>query len=202
MKKTRLDNLYYWARYQADRAIDFNGFFWKHAEGGILIDPMPLESAELDQLDELGGAKWILISNADHLRAAPELKERLGATLLAPAGDRDRFGEQADCVDSWFESSVDLPAGIDVHWIPGGKSPVEPFFYLTPLRALLFADVVRSHVSGELMLLPDAKLQNRAAVIAALDCLATFEPEAVLLGDGDCLFHGAQEELARFHTSL
>ncbi len=202
MKNTRLDGLYYWARYQADRKIDFNGFYWKRADGGLLIDPMPLEADEIAQIEELGGAKQILISNADHLRAAPELKEHFGASILAPEGDRDRFAEQASCVDEWYEDSSDLPAGIEVRFVHGGKSPVEPFFHLTELNALLFADAVRSHVSGTLMLLPEAKLQDRPAVLESLACLAEFEPEAILLGDGDCLFRGASEELARFHKSL
>ena len=202
MKNTRLDGLYYWARYQADRKIDFNGFYWKRADGGLLIDPMPLEADEIAQIEELGGAKQILISNADHLRAAPELKERLGASVLAPAKDRERFAEHASCVDHWYEDAGGLPDGVDVRWIRGGKSPVEPLFHLTALNALVFADVVRSHVSGALMLLPGAKLQDRSAVVESLGCLAEFEPEAILLGDGDCLFRGASQELARFHKSL
>lgn len=198
MKKTNLDGLYYWARYQADRAIDFNGFYWKRDDGGLLVDPMPLEAEELTQLEELGGVKWILISNADHLRSAPQLKERFGAQILAPAEDRERFGEEASCVDSWFKDSSELPEGVEVHWIRGGKSAVEPYFHLASINALLFADVVRSHVSGQLMLLPDAKLADRAAVLEDLGHLGSFEPDAILLGDGDCLFRGASEELDRF----
>lgn len=202
MKKTRLQNLYTWSRYQEDRAIDFNGFYWAHEQGGVLVDPMPLAEGELQQLRDLGGAKWILVSNADHLRASLSLKEQFGAELLAPRGDRDRFDEHEGAVDRWYESAEDLPHGIEVHWITGGKSPVEPFFYLPSLDALLFADVVRSHVTGELMLLPDAKLQDRSAVVASLQGLEHFSPQAILLGDGDSIFLGAAAELARFHASL
>ena len=202
MKKTRLPGLYTWSRYQADRAIDFNGFFWAHPDGGLFIDPMPLEIHELEQVTELGGARWVLVSNADHLREALELKERYGATLLAPAADRERFGDAAAHVDEWYDADTALPLSIEAHWIDGGKSPSEPFFHMKEWNALLFSDVVRSHVSGELMLLSDPKLSDKALVLQSLKQLEGFRPDAILLGDGDSLFRGASEELARFFGTL
>ena len=193
MKKTLLPGLSYWGVYQEDRHIDFNGFFWRHPDGGILIDPMPLDDARCAELDEAGGVATILISNADHLRAALELKERFSATLLAPTVDRARFAAAADSVDAWFESADELPSGIDVHWVRGGKSEAEPCFVLRELNAIFFADVVRSHVSGQLMLLPDAKLTDRAAVIESLGFLRETEFDAILLGDGDPILRGARE---------
>ena len=57
MKTTRLEGVRYWGEYQPDRHIDFNGFHWQSPAGGVLIDPMPLDEAQLEELRSLGGAK-------------------------------------------------------------------------------------------------------------------------------------------------
>jgi hypothetical protein len=199
MKSTRLEGVRYWGQYQPDRRIDFNGFHWQSPAGGVLIDPMPLDEAQLAELRELGGAVWILVTNREHLRAAPALREALGARLLAPAEERERLGEDARHVDGWFSSTADLPAElaacIDVIPLHGGKSPMEPAFYLRPLQALYFADLVRSHASGALRLLPDEKIRDRSEVLVSLREVADLPVEAVLLGDGDGLYRGAEEAL-------
>lgn len=206
IKRTRLEGLSYWSRFQPDRGIDFNGFHWRRPAGGTLIDPMDLGPVEREAVRELGGARWIVLTNFDHLRAAPAWKQALDAELWAPAGERERFGPHETLVDGWFERAADLPGdlreGLRVFPLRGGKSPVEVALYLEAPRALVFGDLVRSHVSGELTLLPDAKLADRAAVVESLRPLGVLAPEALLLGDGDCLFRGAGEPFRAFLDGL
>ncbi len=189
MKSTILEGIHYWSSFQSDRGIDFNGFFWERPGGNVLIDPMPLDAGQLKAVQEAGGARWILITNFDHLRAGPELKEALGAEILAPAAERDAFTKHGELVDHWFEGADDLPGElgreISVHSLPGGKSPGEVALYLEGPRALLFGDVVRSHVSGALRLLPDPKISDRAALVEALQPLRKHAAQSILLGDGD-----------------
>lgn len=198
MKSTALADVYYAGAYQPERRIDFNGFLWARAGGGVLIDPMPLTPEQAEFAAGTGPIDWILLTNFDHLRAAPELAAHCGAKIVAPAGERERFGDRAALVDHWFERREDLPgdlaATIDVHLLRGGKSPVEAAFVLEPLRAVVFGDLVRSHESGVLRLLPEPKLADRARALA--DVAALPGPfAAVLLGDGDSLFNGAQDAL-------
>jgi len=199
MKTTRLEGVRYWGEYQPDRHIDFNGFHWQSPAGGVLIDPMPLDEAQLEELRSLGGAAWIVVTNREHLRAAPQLREALGARVLAPAEERERLCDDACHIDGWFSSTADLPpelgACLQVVPLHGGKSPMEPALYLAPLQALYFADLVRSHASGALRLLPDEKIRDRAAVLTSLREVADLPVEAVLLGDGDGLYRGADEAL-------
>ena len=206
IKQTRLEGLSYWGDYQPDRGIDFNGFHWKRPEGALLIDPMPLNELGLTKLRELGGARWVLITNAEHLRAGPELKQAFSAQLIAPTEERERLGENAALVDCWFENSEDLPpelrADIRVFPLRGGKSPMEPALYLEPLQALYFADLVRSHETGRLRLLPDPKLTDRALVLSTLSEIPDVSIEAILLGDGDGIYNGAQGALRRFRAEL
>jgi glyoxylase-like metal-dependent hydrolase (beta-lactamase superfamily II) len=198
MKKTCLEGLYTWGRLQPDRLIDFNGFLWARPDGGVLFDPMELDDDEARLLAELGGATRIVLTNFDHLRATAELKERLGAEVYAPEGERERFGEAADLVDGWYTAADGLPPelGIAAHALHGGKSEVEMALFLEPIGALLFGDAVRSHEAGLLRLLPDPKLSDRAALVEDLQSLASLPIRAVLLGDGESHYYRAAEAYA------
>lgn len=206
MKSTRIDTLHYWSQYQPDRRIDFNGFFWTRPQGGLLIDPMPMDDGQIDFVREQGGATHILVTNADHWRASSHLAQTLGATILAPRREAKRLGDHAELVEEWFEGSGDLPTALRghlaVHWIEGGKSPAEPVLDLLAEDALCFSDVVRCHRSGALMLLPAAKLVDPSRVAADLSKLAGRRPGALLLGDGDSVFVGAADLFERFVAEL
>ncbi len=204
LKATRSEGLFYWGRPQLDRGIDFNGWLWRLPAGNVLLDPMPLDAGERARLLELGGARWILVTSLEHLRAAPALASELGAELWLPTGDRARLEEAGVSAAGWYEGEADLPAplrdAVRVLPLPGGKSPVEPAFELLPARAVYFGDLVRSHESGRLRLLPEDKLADPAAARRAVAGLGDLDVDAVLLGDGDpILFRGGEalRELAR-----
>lgn len=206
IKTTALDGVFYWSRYQADRGIDFNGFLIVTPAGNVLVDPLQLEGHELEDVRSKGGARWILVTNFDHLREAVELKAEFGAELLAPTEDRERFAEAAGAVDVWLERDADLPSDLsgvlELHALRGGKSPVELALRLPTRRALLFGDLVRSHVSGKLCLLPPPKLSDPGAVRDSLVPLQQLDFDALLLGDGDCLFRGGRAAFAELVLSL
>jgi len=195
MKTTRLEGLSYWGQYQPDRRIDFNGFHWASPAGGLVIDPMELDEAGLEELRQKGGVHWVLVTNAEHLRAGPAFKAAFDAPLLAPVEERERLGEEAAAVDIWYSGDGDLPDALqpvlELYPLHGGKSAMEPALYLKPLQALYFADLVRSHESGRLRLLPDQKISDPAAVQASLRSVEDLPVEAVLLGDGDGIYNGA-----------
>lgn len=206
LKKTSLPGLSYWSRPQPERGIDFNGFLWVRPTGNVLIDPLELDAQEVEALRREGGASWILLTNFDHLRAAPALRAALGAQVLAPAEERARFGREAAQVDQWYEQQRDLPADLSdelqVFALRGGKSAFEAAFYLEAARTLIFGDLVRCHLSGALRLLPDEKLADRRAAIESLLPLRELDVRAVLLGDGDCFFHAGDRALAQLFIDL
>jgi glyoxylase-like metal-dependent hydrolase (beta-lactamase superfamily II) len=165
---------------------------------------MPLSPEELAELRDLGGARTIVVTNADHVRAAPELKEELGARIVAPECERERM--EGVAVDEWFTDADGLGPGLserwEVHWLRGGKQPLEAAIYVPAQGLWIFGDAVRSHESGRLRLLPDPKIADRRELEASVKALAGRDVQAVLLGDGDCIFNGAREALDAFVESL
>lgn len=77
-----------------------------------------------------------------------------------------------------------------------------PVHYSKPLKAPLFADLVRSHVSGEPRLLPDAKLRSKASVTQGLQALAEYQLVTILLSDGDSIFTGPSDAWTAFLAGL
>ena len=70
MKQIAFDDMYCWSIFNEVRQIDFNGHLWIRDGGNVLIDPVPMSEEDLRQFDELGGARWIVITNCDHEREA------------------------------------------------------------------------------------------------------------------------------------
>jgi uncharacterized cupin superfamily protein len=207
MKSTILEGLHVWSAFQPDRAIDFNAFFWVRRDGGnVLIDPLPLNEAQAAFIRERGGARWILVTNADHWRAADALRDAFHAEVCAPSPEKERLARDGRRADHWFDGTGGLPAElreeVEVHPVRGGKTECEMALYLKPIRALLFGDIVRSHVSGRLTLVGDEKLSDKAAVLASLRRVIPRPFEAILLGDGDCVFQDARETFFRMLDAL
>lgn len=206
MKSTRHDGLFFWSVHQTDRGIDFNGFFWKRERGNLLIDPLPLDDADRAFIEAEGGARFVLVTNAHHLREAPALARHFGAALLAPAAERAAFGEAAAAITHWIDGDASLPEelreDLRVFTLDGTKTAGELALYLAPLRALLFGDSVRAHRAGELCLLPDAMLRDKAALLESLRPLLAQDADAVLLGDGDSLFTGGRAALCAMLEAL
>src|SRR5262245_6541470 len=100
MKKTILNELNVWSAFQRDHGIDFNGFFWVRPDGGhVLFDPLPLGEADVAFIRERGGARFILLTNADHWRGTDRARETFRAEVYAPAPERERLardGRRAD----------------------------------------------------------------------------------------------------------
>jgi uncharacterized cupin superfamily protein len=207
MKRTILEGLYVWSAFQPDRGIDFNGFFWVRPGGGnVLVDPLPLDAAEAAFIRERGGARWILVTNADHWRATDALRDAFRAEVYAPAPERERLARDGRRADHGYEGTSSLPAEVreevDALPIRGGKTEREMALYLKPIRALLFGDVVRSHFSGRLTLPGDEKLSDKAAVLDSLRRVIPLPFEAILIGDGECVFQDARETFFRMLDEL
>jgi hypothetical protein len=198
MKSLHRPDLFAWSVFDEPRNVDFNGHLWVRPEGNVLFDPMPMSDHDRAHLEGLGGARWILISNADHARDAVRLATELGARIGAPVEERDRSElaalDEAKGVE-WIEpDSTHAMTGVRCITMRGSKTAGE-FAFLLPGGVLITGDLVRAHRAGSLMLLPDPKLKDKAAAVASVAKLAELPIEAVLVGDGQSIFRDGQKRL-------
>jgi glyoxylase-like metal-dependent hydrolase (beta-lactamase superfamily II) len=181
MKTLHRSDLYTWSAFDTERNVDFNSVAWIRPEGNVLIDPLPLSVHDWTHLHSLGGAATIVITNSDHIRDAESIAQKTGATLLGPRAEQATFPFQCD---RWLSDGDEVVPGLAVLELHGSKTPGELALVLDELT-LITGDLVRAHGANALMLLPEAKLKDKAAAITSVQRLADLEQiVTVLVGDG------------------
>ncbi|HXU70764.1 MAG TPA: MBL fold metallo-hydrolase [Polyangia bacterium] len=192
MKRLHRRDLWCWSVFNERLNIDFNSFLWTRAEGNVVIDPLPMSAHDRAHLATLGGVEWIVLTNSDHLRDARTLVEHTGAKLAGPAAERERF---PIACDAWISERDPL-----LPWrafeMEGSKTPGELALLLDG-GTLITGDLVRAHRPASLMMLHrDQGLADEAAARESIARLAVLPHlEAVLVGDGWCLFADCHESL-------
>lgn len=194
MKSLHTPELFSWAVFDTARNVDFNGHLWLGPSGAIAFDPMPLSEHDVAHIDALGGVSEVLLTNADHVRAAAFVQQRWGATLSAPAAERDLPELTALTIHRWLAPGDVLPSGIRCVAMEGSKTPGELAFLL-PGGVLITGDLIRGQRAGVLNLLPDPKLKDKAAALRSVGAAADLPITAVLVGDGQSVFRDGTARL-------
>jgi glyoxylase-like metal-dependent hydrolase (beta-lactamase superfamily II) len=203
MKRLHRKDMWCWSVFNERLNIDFNSFVWTRPDGNVVIDPLPMSAHDREHLKKLGGAAWIVITNRDHVRGARELAAEFGAKVAGPAAERANFPLACDAWLSEREPMFDWR----VYEMEGSKTPGELALLIdhgTSLHAtdagaatLVTGDLVRAHRPASLMMLhPDQGLRDAAVARESISRLAVLPHlEAVLVGDGWCLFSDCHEAL-------
>lgn len=198
MKALHLRDFFGWSSFDEARNLDFNSVAWIRAGGNILFDPLPLTPHDEQHLASLGGASLIVVTNAEHLRGAPSIAARFGATIIGPSAERDRGLPY----DGFVSDGEIIVPGLRVFTMDGSKTPGE-LALLIEDTTLITGDLIRAHQAGYLTLLPDARLVDRTRAVASVRRLASLPGiEAVLVGDGWPIFRHGGEALRELADRL
>jgi len=186
MRQTVVPGVWFWSRWQPDRALDFNGFFVESANGNLVVDPIEPGDALLDDLRARGVAT-IVVTNRDHERATAAVVGATGAQVIASALDAptltvsvDRTVVPGDVVHGWTVLGLD-----------GFKTPGEIVLYDRARRTAIVGDALWGTPAGALTLMPDAKLADPARAALSARALRARKLEHLLVGDGACIFGNA-----------
>jgi len=191
MKKLHRRDLFSWSVFSERLDIDFNAYCWTRPDGNVLVDPLPMTPHDREHLDRLGGAAWIVLTNSAHVRGATDLAAALGARVAGPAGEKETFPIP---VDRWLADGEELFPGATVHELDGSKTPGELLLLLGD--TLIAGDLIRSHRAGALtLLLPEQGLKDRGRALASIARLPLASIDAVLVGDGFCVYRDGRRYL-------
>jgi glyoxylase-like metal-dependent hydrolase (beta-lactamase superfamily II) len=192
MKSLHRSDLFTWSCFDAERNVDFNSVAWIRSEGNILIDPLPLSEHDWLHLRSLGGAAWIVITNSDHIRAAQEIAQKTSAQIAGPKAEQATFPFPCD---RWLSEEEEVVPGLQALELQGSKTPGELALVLEQ-STLITGDLIRAHQANQLMLLPDAKLQDRVAAMMSVKRLTNLNQiETILVGDGWSIFRNGHQYL-------
>ncbi|HEB27768.1 MAG TPA: MBL fold metallo-hydrolase [Porticoccus sp.] len=198
MKALHRDDLFCWSEFDEQRNLDFNSVLWVREGGNVLIDPLPLSDHDKQHLQQLGGAKFIVITNSDHTRSAEQIAKKTGADIYGPQWEQSLFPIRCE---NWLRHGDEIVPGLIVYALNGSKTPGELALLLNN-DTLITGDLIRCHRGGELCLLPDAKLSDKTAAINSVSELAAMPSiKTVLPGDGWPVFNHGHEALQRLVDS-
>ena len=199
MKRLHRPDLFGWSVFDEARNIDFHGLVWVRGTGNVVFDPVPMCDHDRRHLESLGAVAAVIITNSDHVRAAPEIAHRTGATLYGPAKERDGFPVHCD---AWLDEGDEPVEGLAVLALHGSKTPGELALVIEG-ATLVTGDLVRAHDGGRLAMLPPAKLTDPNAAADSVRRLASLSGiEAVLPGDGWPVFRDGGACLGELAASL
>ena len=192
MKRLIFEDMYSWGVFSQERQIDFNGHLWVRPDGNIIIDPVPMSDTDREQLMALGGAKLIVLTNADHEREAAALQELTGADVIVHAADADALSITPARTIADREAIV---PGLHAVHLEHGKSPGEIALYFPEKQTVLFGDLVVGEPMGALSLLADAKLSDPPKAALELRKILALRFNTILVGDGHSIFKDARQHL-------
>jgi uncharacterized cupin superfamily protein len=192
MKQSLFDDIYAWSVFNETRQIDFNGHLWIRPQGNVLIDPVAMIESDLEQLDSLGGAALIVLTNKDHERQADFFRRRTGASVAVHTADAQALECDADRLLCDGEEIV--PGLIAVH-LDHGKSPGELALHWPQKKLLLAGDLIVGAPTGAFSLLMDEKLADPPRAAAQIRRLLALPFDAILVGDGHSILRDARQRL-------
>jgi len=186
MQKTVVDGLSMWSAWQTGPDVFFNSFFVEAEGGNLVVDPLPLSEPDAAQIDERGGARWVVVTNRDHERDAKNVAARFGAKIAASEADAPLLGIP---VDRTLKEGDELGGG-RVLTFEGLKTAGEIALHFRAKKTAIAGDALWGDVAGKLRLGPKLADTGRAAL--SLRRLAALRPEHLLIGDGQCIFENAK----------
>ena len=192
MKRVASENMYSWSAFDEKRQIDFNGHLWVRDEGNVIIDPVPMIDSDLQQLDDLGGAAWIVLTNRDHERQAGAMRSRTGGRVVAHEHDGPLFEIPPDRT---LTDGEEIVPGLRAIHLSSGKSPGEIALYWPETKLLLSGDLIVGEPLGQLSLLADEKLADPPAAALGIRKLLALDFDAILVGDGHSIVNDARQRL-------
>lgn len=182
-----------WQWFSEPHGYDFNGYLIRHADGNLCIDPVQPTDADLDEMSRLGAAT-ILLTNRNHSRAANAVRARTHAVTRMNDDDAARAREHGTIIDGGLRAGERIGPLVVV--AAPGKSPGEVALHW-PERGILFVgDAVIGNPPGHCSLLREQVIDEPPLLRRSVRALLGLEFDALLLGDGAPIVHGAKARLA------
>jgi uncharacterized cupin superfamily protein len=191
MQRTCISGIAIWSCWQADRGLHFNSCFVQGEGENLLVDPLPLEESDAQEILSRGGAQLIVVTNRDHERAAAAAAQRFGARVGASEPDALEMSVRVDRL----LRDGDVVGCATVIALDGLKTAGEFALHLPQTQTVIVGDALWGDPAGSLRMMPDEKLLDPAGAARSLCKLRAVRPRHILVGDGAPIFGRAYEAI-------
>lgn len=188
--KQLLAGIWQWSWFSDEKKLDFNGLFLSVGEHRILVDPPPMNPADVQQIQRGGRVDYILITNRDHVREAAAYKNQFACQLWLPETDASLMEVKAD---KTYKDGELLSGGIWAIHLHDQKSPGECALFIQQGKGIMIVgDALIGKPPGAVSMLPPEKYTNPAKARDGLRRLLKYNFDTLLVGDGASILSGAK----------
>lgn len=179
-----------WRMWSGEKGYFFNGWILSCEAGEIVVDPPPLSEEAHAAVLSLRNPLGVLLTNWTHRRFAADVVRLRSMPILIHSTDAPRLeGVKAN---RFVDEATTLSPDLRIVETPGKTRGEVGLLFR---NALILGDTVIGHPAGEIGLLPDAKIEDKPALLATLARIPEFSFEILLLGDGESVLDNPKEKI-------
>jgi glyoxylase-like metal-dependent hydrolase (beta-lactamase superfamily II) len=190
--KEILTGIFTWPWFSEPHGYNFNGYFIRHADGNLCVDPVEPTENDLAELAGYGVAR-ILLTNRNHSRAANKVRARTGARTAIHAADAAHARSEGAELDD--ELHIGEKIGPLTVIGANGKSPGEMVLHWPERKILIVGDAVVGDPPGRCKLLSEKVVDDLPRLRESVRSLLPLDFDILLLGDGEPILQSAKERL-------
>lgn len=183
--------LWVWQAYEPAVKCDLSSAALLVEGGLLLIDPIRLAADALAELTNIAPPQIIVLTNANHARAAAWYRERFDVPVAADAGAVPELELHADQI---LDDSAMLPGGVRVVRLPGAVAG--EIALLGASGIVCIGDALIHLEPLGFSLLPDKYCLDPRQLRASLRKLLPFDCRVLTFAHGSPLVAGAHARLA------
>lgn len=185
------DRLVFWQGYDPASKVDLCSHAYLSVQGWVLIDPMPLFDRVFAELR--GGQKIaaIILTNANHERAAADYVKKTGAPIIAHEGARKELTVQ---IDGWLQDGGKFCGMTAIHlpgFVPGEIALHAP----EAGGVMMMGDALINLEPLGFALLPDKYCDDAKQARESAQKLLQFSFEVMTFAHGLPIITGAKRKL-------
>jgi len=185
------DRLIFWQGYDPAVKVDLSSHALLTPGGWVIIDPIPLRKEALDELLSGKNVAAIIITSANHERAAAVFKKQCAAPVAA---HREAAAGLATVPDQFLEEGADFH-GLTVIALPG-FAPGEIALHIPGHGGImLMGDALINLQPGGLGMLPDKYCSEPRTARKSLQKLLQFPFEVMTFAHGLPITTGAKPKI-------
>jgi glyoxylase-like metal-dependent hydrolase (beta-lactamase superfamily II) len=180
-----------WQIYDPTMKADLSSSAVKSGNHLFLVDPIPLAPVPLADLRTLGPVGAVLVTNANHPRAAGSLAQQLDARIFAPESSKKEFPN----TDVRACPSGEIVPGLTAIPIEGAVLGEMVFHFSDGGGTLVVGDALINFEPHGFCLLPAKYCSNQRLMRASLRQLLEWPFERLLFAHGSPILTAARERL-------
>jgi glyoxylase-like metal-dependent hydrolase (beta-lactamase superfamily II) len=188
------DRLVFWQGYEPAAKVDLSSHACLTAQGWVLVDPIPLRDEVLAEFCGREKVAAIVLTNANHKRAAADYQKKTGARIFAHEGARGEFPAGDVQWIKWIKDAEQV-CGLEAIHLPGFVAGEIALHSPEDGGIMLMGDALVNLESTGFALLPDKYCDNPKAARESAQKLLQFSFELMTFAHGLPIIAGAKRRL-------